>query len=428
MAGNEYTRYRAKNTDPAFSGSPRTKSDKWQLVIERDLPNPEFVPKAEATDANGKDTRTYKQKRRSKTEQRTKMYEGEPVTETKAKEAARLWMESENALLSRGDGAGMGVVEYIDEFIDAGAGNVEPSTLKGYKNLLNCYIRPEFEGVALSDLTGKQITSWLAKLAARGYSQATRVKAFRLLNLVCKRAVKVDDLDANPCDKADAPKQPDPDPNVLTEKSAKRLFELLSTMEPTPLAVATYLGVYMGLREGEICALQWKDVDEAEMELRVHKSIGRGEGKTSTYVKATKTKKSKRDLPIPSPMMEVLQARKARMLSDLEQADMVLDGEEFGDLYVIGYIDGRYKNPHVLSKEWKGFAEAFDLMGSRGRLCTFHDTRHTFATVAIKNNVDVKSVAEFLGHSDASMTLNVYADATKQMKRAAADVMGKAYD
>ena len=426
MDAATFTRYRAKNTDPNFSGSTRAKSDKWQLIIERDVPNPDFIPKSEALDAEGNDTRTYRQKRRSRPEQRTMMYDGEAVTEAKAKEAARAWLDLENAKLARAEAASVSVPDYLDTFLTEWERNIEPSTLKGYKNLAK-HIRAEFEGVALCDLTGKQVTTWVNKMHRKGLSQATQVKAFRLLNLVCKQAVKSDDLDANPCDKADAPKAPKPDPNPLTEKSRETLIGLLEGMEPTPLAVAAYLGIYMGLREAEICALQWQDVDFARELVAVHKAIGRAEGEKSTYIKGTKTDGSTRLLPIPAPLLEVLKARKAKMCDELAQAEMSLDDEEFGNLYVIGYVDGRYKNPNVLGKEWRGFAEAFDLMGTRGRLCTFHDTRHTFATVAVAAKIDVKSVASYLGHSNAAMTLNIYADADENAKRAAADVMGEAF-
>jgi hypothetical protein len=69
------------------------------------------------------------------------------------------------------------------------------------------------------------------------------------------------------------------------------------------------------------------------------------------------------------------------------------------------------------------------LVGTQGRVPTFHDLRHTFATYAIAEGVDVKTVSSILGHSNAAMTLNIYASADPESKRAAAEtideVMGK---
>ena len=395
----------------------------WQGVLKYKEPNPDFVEPPE----DGNDERTAKQKRREVWRQVTTCFDsGEVRTKSQATKALEAWRVEMEAKAAKPESASVSVPDYVDSFLTEWERNIEPSTLKGYKTLAK-HIRAEFEGVALCDLTGKQVTAWVNKMHRKGLSQATQVKAFRLLNLVCKQAVKADDLDANPCDKADAPKAPKPDPNPLTEKSRQTLVNLLDGMEPTPLAVAAYLGIYMGLREAEICALQWRDVDFTRELVAVQKAIGRAEGEKSTYIKGTKTDGSTRLLPIPAPMLDVLRARKDKMTDELAQAEMSLSDEEFGNLYVIGYIDGRYKNPNVLGKEWRGFAEAFDLMGTRGRLCTFHDTRHTFATVAVAAKIDVKSVASYLGHSNAAMTLNIYADADENAKRAAADVMGEAF-
>ena len=67
-------------------------------------------------------------------------------------------------------------------------------------------------------------------------------------------------------------------------------------------------------------------------------------------------------------------------------------------------------------------------MGTEGRPCTFHDLRHTFATIAISEGADVRSVAAILGHANVAMTLNVYASADAEAKRRAAEIVGKALE
>ena len=54
----------------------------------------------------------------------------------------------------------------------------------------------------------------------------------------------------------------------------------------------------------------------------------------------------------------------------------------------------------------------------------FHDLRHTFATIALQNGVDVKTVSNMLGHYDAGFTLRTYTHATRQMQESAAEKMG----
>ena len=112
------------------------------------------------------------------------------------------------------------------------------------------------------------------------------------------------------------------------------------------------------------------------------------------------------------------------MADKLQEAGVTPDDGEFGELYVCDTVDGRYYDPTLLSRAWKGLAESFDLIGTQGRRVTFHDLRHSFATRAIAGGADVKAVAAVLGHSDAHVTLSVYADADKESKARAVALVG----
>ena len=423
---HKFKRYRVKNLDPEFSGSPRAKSKRWQLIIERDVPNDGYIPKAEALDDDGNDTRTGNQRRKSRKEQLTKMHEGGAVTETKAKEAAKAWMDSENERLSDLESTAT-VAEYLDGFLGKWERKVEAATMKDYMNT-GKRLKRDLGAVPLTDLTGKQINDWIGKMHGEGLSHATQRKSYNLLHLMCKQAVKAGDLEKNPCEMADPPRAPKADPNSLTDKSLEKLLGYMAGMEPTPLHVGARLALTMGLRIGEVCALQWKHVDLETGMLNVRKSIGRGDGKKSTYIKEPKTEGSKRDLPIPAPALGALESRREKMLGELAEADVKLEPDEFGELFVIGSVDGSYQNPNVLTRQWHNLAEAFDLQGTKGRLATFHDLRHTFATKSIAAGVDVRTVASYLGHTNISMTLNTYADADPKAKRALANTIGEVFE
>jgi integrase len=97
-----------------------------------------------------------------------------------------------------------------------------------------------------------------------------------------------------------------------------------------------------------------------------------------------------------------------------------------GQLYVTGRVDGSYQTPDMLSHEWHALSKAFGVRGTEGRIPTFHDLRHTFATCAIAEGVDVKTVSSILGHANAAMTLNVYASADPNAKRRAATTINAA--
>ena len=81
-------------------------------------------------------------------------------------------------------------------------------------------------------------------------------------------------------------------------------------------------------------------------------------------------------------------------------------------MYVIGTIEGglnSYMRPKMLWRNWKMLANSMGFVGTQGKVPTFHDLRHTYATVAVASGADIKSVQGLLGHASAKTTLDIYA-------------------
>lgn len=101
-------------------------------------------------------------------------------------------------------------------------------------------------------------------------------------------------------------------------------------------------------------------------------------------------------------------------------------GEFERSVYVVGNL-GEWVSPDVLSREWRTVSRALGIVGTEGRVPTFHDLRHTFATAAVNApGVSVKTVAGILGHSNAAMTLNIYAADDLAVTLASAESIGAA--
>ena len=314
------------------------------------------------------------------------------------------------------------VPDAVDEFLDGW--NVEGSTMLSYRGTAK-HIRKEFEDVALTDLDAKMVRAWLNKLKDAGYSASLQGKCYRLLNQVLKHLVMDGDLDHNICDAVQPPKRTKVDPNALTPDGREKLIDHLSSLEPTALVVGAMMAMLMGLREGEICGLRWRDVDFDRKILCVRTAVGNCQG--GKYLKAPKNDGSERTLPIPDTLMTLLKSRESKMSSDLAACNGAVTKDEFGELFVIGYIDGRYKNPNMLGREWRSMAENLNLKGTKNRPVTFHDLRHTFATVAVAIGTDVKSVSSYMGHSNAAMTLNTYASGDMEALQRTAQKMNDYY-
>lgn len=326
-------------------------------------------------------------------------------------------MEREHAQREgRGAGASTDAAEYVTAFVDAlerGAA-IERSTVRGYRSTLK-HIRREFAGTSLADLEPARIQAWEIGLTESGLSSSTVGKAHRLMKQALSHAVNVGDLGRNPMATVKPPKRQPKHAgiNALDATGYRRTLERLGNLEQTTTTVAATLALCTGLREGEICGLQWGDLNAESGALRIERSIGEGTG--GSYVKRPKTDRA-RTIYLPRPALDTLGGWRAARVA--EWREFGLTGPSAND-YIIGYPDGRYLPPTMLSREWNALSKALGVMGTAGRRCTFHDLRHTWATLFIAGGGDAVTAANNLGHASPSMTLNIYAAADPNAQRQA---------
>lgn len=314
--------------------------------------------------------------------------------------------------------------EYVEHYIDMreASGSIEPSTVHDYRKAAQHQLykggKHAIKDIALSDLTPQKIQAYEAWLLAPkprgyGYHPVSVIKGHRLLSSALKQAVADGLIASNPMQHVKPPKKRRSAPNALTASDVAKLNAELAKRPLNTTIVAAKLAIYTGMRRGEICGLRWQDVDFYNAQLTVARAVGFSDN--GSYLKATKTDVI-RTVPIPSSLVAVLQEWR-KQFDDIAEAGGLANVDR---LYVLGDLFGNYKSPQSISKRWGDLAEELDLIGTEGRRVTFHDLRHTFATVAIAGGVDVKTVSSILGHANAAITLNVYASADPSAKRRAA--------
>ena len=318
--------------------------------------------------------------------------------------------QAEQPGVKRPGDVGEFVAQYIDTLENSGA--VERSTLTPYR-AMHKHIAAALEGVPYETLDSDAVQSWVNGMARDGYAPSTIKKALNLLKAAYEDAVKRRALPYNPVAPVKAPKAKKKEPNSLDAAMRAKLLAYLDIAADTPVNLAVKIAINTGMREQEICGLRWKDVDMKAGVLHIRNVIGRDGGRT--YEKEPKTGGSRRDVPMTPELAALIQGRRVQMLTECMDAGVPLTSEH----HVVGKIDGDYMRPHYLWSEWKAIAKSLGLVGTEGRPPTFHDLRHTFATAAIKSGADVKSVASILGHSNAAMTLNIYASADAEAKQRA---------
>lgn len=319
--------------------------------------------------------------------------------------------------------ANMLVPDYVESFIDIWeqGKSIEPSTVKGYRSTAK-YIRygyPKgnvkgFEKVKVKDLRKKQVEEWSAGLTASGLTCSPVKKALGLLKQVMTQAVYNGVVVINPCNGVKPPKKSKKNEgiNALTAKGLRDTLSILASLEQTPVTVGARIALFTGMREGEICGLKWKDVDLENKTLWVRGAIGRAIG--GTYEKNAKTDRV-RDICLPDSLIDIL----GKWL-EVQRAEFREYGRTVGaGDYVLGDMDG-YLSPDTLSKGWSAISKVIGVKGTEGRIPTFHDLRHTWATRYLAEGGDVKTASSVLGHANAAITLNRYASADPDAKRRSA--------
>ena len=165
-----------------------------------------------------------------------------------------------------------------------------------------------------------------------------------------------------------------------------------------------YLELTTGLRRGELTALLWTDLDVETRTLTVSKSAGRLKGEVR--VSQPKTANSVRTICLPKETVDLLVQEHEKHPSNPYMFPSPVTGKMYGPDCI-----GRL---HKTLLRKAGISENLP----------FHGLRHTFATLAIQQGVDVKTVSSILGHYSAGFTLDTYAHVTGEMQKEAADRMG----
>jgi integrase len=193
--------------------------------------------------------------------------------------------------------------------------------------------------------------------------------------------------------------------------------KLLDTVKGDRLEALYVVAVQCGLRQGELLALRWEDVDLEARTVQVRRTITRDGGKHS--VGPAKTAKSKRTVKLTRDATEALQEHLERQLAEIDKAGD--KWQENGLVFCTG--KGTLINPTNLRR--RSLAPLLQRAGLPA--ITFHQLRHTGATILLLKNVNPKVVSEMLGHATIAITLDTYSHVLPNMQHSAVAAMEEAF-
>ncbi len=247
------------------------------------------------------------------------------------------------------------------------------------------HFKTEFAGRDISTINAIDIENALRKL--QGKSQRTLTRYLQSLNRVFEFAIGNRITDYNPCRYVRIPKaKPPKERTALTEDERKAIDTCTHRY-----GLAARIMMYCGLRRGELTALLWSDIDLNGRTITVSKSYSFKE----KAVKPPKTKSGIRIIPIPQNLLTELQSVKHKKNSYVIVNEQGMPMKE---------TDWQYGNKHICQ----------DL----GFTFTWHQLRHTYATILHSAGVDAITAKELLGHSDIETTLGIYTHLDQTAKAA----------
>ena len=307
--------------------------------------------------------------------------------------------------------------DFLLKWLRVAKSTVKLTTYASYEMLATRIIIPYFEtlNIKLKELTTEDIQEFYSAQLER-VSANTVIHYHAVIHRALKYAVKIKTIQSNPAVNVERPRKEKFIGSFYDKKEINTLFDII---QGHPLEVAIKLAAFYGLRREEIIGLKWTAIDFENNTLTIQHTVTECnlDGKHIEVASDTaKTDSSLRTMPLVTNFRAMLLAKKEK-----QEHYRKLCGrsycKEYLDYIFVNEMGERWK-PRYLSDGFKRILEQNGL-----RRIRFHDLRHTCASLLLANNVPMKKIQEWLGHSDFSTTANIYAHLDFQSKISSAEAM-----
>jgi integrase len=272
---------------------------------------------------------------------------------------------------------------------------------------LRLHLLPHFAKVQVGRIDRSSVQRWVNQHATT-HAPRTVTRDFGVLRAVMAFALERDLIARTPCRGARLPSVEPVDGHLITAEELADLANGLGSYGPM-----AFLGAVLGLRWGEVAGLRVDRVDLLRHELTVAEQIVRGKGGVS-FPGPPKSRAGRRTMTMPAWLSEMLAAHLH------ERGLTAVDGDE----WVFAWPSGGHLSYSAWRKHWVRAVRGAGLPVSFG----FHDLRRANATGLVSSGVDVRTAQNRLGHAGVRMTLEIYAKATSEADRAAAEAIGRLFD
>lgn len=319
------------------------------------------------------------------------------------------------------DGSRLLMTDYMDEWLKIVKPLVERATYKSYDNMVSARIRPHFEklNLLLTEVEPKHIKMLYDEILEQGYTTNTVIHYHAVLHQALAYAVKNDYILSNPADRVKRPKK---NKHISSFYTKDEILTLLDIAKDDPIYIPIVLSAYYGFRRSETLGMRWSAIDFENKTITVNHKVTEltENGKTIVYAEdKLKTKSSYRTLPL----IPVVEEKLLEHKSKLERNQKL-----FGNSYCKEYIDyvcvdemGKLFRPNFVSDHFGWLLKKYGL-----KKLTFKELRHSCASMLVAEGIPMKSIQEWLGHSNFSTTADIYSHIDYHAKQQSAAAIGNA--
>lgn len=292
--------------------------------------------------------------------------------------------------------------------------NVKPHTRKAYEDRLRLHVIPELGFVKLSELQPPMVQRFINKLSIK-LSPKTVKNVHGVFHSSLTQAVLNGYIHKNPADHCVLPKITKPNINPLDDKT---ILDFIKIIEGDRYELLYLITLFTGLRQGEVLGLTWDCIDWDKSTLRISSQLQQEKKAGGKYYLTTLKNGKPRTICLAPFVLDLFRKR-----SDQQNQERVnaydLWSEDIPGLIFENLTGGHLSHASV-REHFKHLVRKIGLPNMR-----FHDLRHSFATISLRNGDDIKTVQENLGHATSSFTLDVYGHVTNHMRQESAQRLEK---
>jgi integrase len=296
--------------------------------------------------------------------------------------------------------------------------SIRARTYERCEEIVRLHLVPEIGHHPLQKLSPQHLQAFYTKKLTDGLSTTTVISFHNVLHKALETAVRWNLIGRNPCDLVSPPRRKRFEIQPLDEEQARKL---LTAAHGHRLEALFILALSTGLRRGELIGLKWQDINLQAGMLQVRRILTRVPSKLpgKGYVETEpKTDKGRRSILLPSFTLEALKQHRIKQLEAKHKAGVSWREHD----YVFCTSIGTHLNPtRDVLNELKTLLKNADLPEVR-----FHDLRHSSATLLLSLGIHPKIVQEILGHSQISMTMDIYSHVLPTMQKEAMNRLNEA--